>query len=80
MDKALNSNHYQALRRILIAARERAGLSRAEVATKIGKTESYVSDFETGERGLDIDMYLRLTKALNLDAAEVMSDLDRVQD
>ena len=80
MQRDLGSKHYQALRRILIEARERIGLSRAELAAKIGETESYVSDVETGERGVDVEIFLRMAKVLDLDPAEVMNDLDQVQD
>ena len=80
MQRDLGSKHYQALRCILIEARERTGLSRAEVAAKIGETESYVSDVETGERGVDVEIFLRMAKVLDLDPAEVMNDLDQVQD
>ena len=80
MQRDLDSKHYQALRCILIEARERTGLSRAEVAAKIGETESYVSDVETGERGVDVEIFLRMAKVLDLDPAEVMNDLDQVQD
>ena len=34
-------------------ARQKSGLSQAEVAERIGKTQSYVSKVETGERRVD---------------------------
>jgi len=35
-------------------ARKRAGLNQAKLAKRLGKPQSYVSKFETGERRLDV--------------------------
>ena len=80
MRERLNSQQYQALRRILIEARKRTGQSPADVAAKIGKPPSFVADVESGNQGIDIEEFLRLTEALDLDATQVMKELVGIEE
>ena len=80
MRDRLNTQQYQALRRILTEARERTGQSPADVAAKIGKPPSFVADVESGNRGIDIEAFLRLADALDLDAAQVMKELAGIEE
>lgn len=52
--KVLWQHQYTAFRRRLIEARESAGMTQAEVAQHLGKSQNYVSKCETGERRVDI--------------------------
>lgn len=51
---ARRSAEYGAFLRRLREARERAGLSQAETARRLGKPQSYVSKCESGERRVDV--------------------------
>lgn len=44
--------------------RRDAGLSQAQLAEMLGTTQSAVSLYEAGERGISIDMVLRLSRLL----------------
>ncbi len=53
----MRSLHTEAYRRFLTRlrrAREEAGLTQVEVATRIGRPQSYVSKCESGERRVDV--------------------------
>jgi predicted transcriptional regulator len=47
------------------AAREQVGVSQAEIAAAIGKSQAYISGLETGARKLTETMTLQIWDALN---------------
>jgi transcriptional regulator with XRE-family HTH domain len=54
MDKSIYSREYEIFLRRLRAARRAAGLTQAQLAERVGQTQSFVSKCERGERRLDI--------------------------
>lgn len=56
----------------LRAAREEHAWSQKELASKLGKPQSYVSKYETGERCLDFIETLRVARVLGLDVAKLV--------
>jgi transcriptional regulator with XRE-family HTH domain len=46
--------HYRRFRDRLRAARHEAGLTQAEVARRLGRTQAFVSKCESGERRVDV--------------------------
>ena len=63
------------LGRILVAARERAGLKQSDVAAKLGLPASYLSKVEKGTRRLDVIELIQIAEAMGIDPAEVVSKL-----
>lgn len=53
---------YQAFLKRLIKARQDAGLLQGEVARRLGKSHSFISKCELGERRLDIIELQRIAK------------------
>jgi len=51
--KSIYSREQAALCRALKHIRGKAGLSQAQLAEKLGKPQSFVSKYESGERRLD---------------------------
>jgi transcriptional regulator with XRE-family HTH domain len=64
-------------RKILVEARREAGLTQVELAKKLGRPQSFVSKFERGERRLDVTEFLDVARALGIDAARTILDLER---
>lgn len=54
MDKSIYSSEYQVFLRQLREARIRAGLTQAQLAERLGQSQSFVSKCERGERRLDV--------------------------
>lgn len=67
MSKSDSSKEYTTLLRRLKQARKDAGLSQADVASKLNKHQSYISKIESGERRIDIVETQKLASIYNKD-------------
>lgn len=66
MVKSLHSRQYTIFRELLTQAREDAGMTQVQVATKLGKPQSYVSKYESGDRRLDVTEFVQIADLLSL--------------
>ena len=78
MLKSLRTKRHQALREILIEARDKTGLSQKQIAKRLNKHQSFVSKTEIGERRLDVIEFITLTEALDADPNEILQELRKV--
>lgn len=60
-----------------LTASRNAGLTQVALAKKLGRPQSFVSKFERGKRRLDVIEFLEVARALSLDPARLITDLDR---
>jgi transcriptional regulator with XRE-family HTH domain len=60
---------------LLIKARKDAGLTQAEVASKLERPQSYISKYESGERRLDVVEFLELARAIGFDPNRLIKRL-----
>lgn len=67
MDKSIYSKEHKYLVGQLKKAREKAGLDQKEVAKLLGRTQSYVSKIESGQRRLDIIQLKKFAKIYKKD-------------
>jgi transcriptional regulator with XRE-family HTH domain len=68
---------YQAALALLVEAREKAGLSEAELAARFGLTERLVSSYETGARLLDLGEFVAICRAIGVNPCQVLRDAER---
>jgi transcriptional regulator with XRE-family HTH domain len=54
MGKSIHSAEYKVFLAVLRKARERAELTQEDVANRLGKTQTYISKCERGERRIDV--------------------------
>ena len=57
---------------VLLNARHQAQLSQSEVALRIGRPQSFVSKYESGERRLIIEDFIVISRALDLDPVDAV--------
>jgi transcriptional regulator with XRE-family HTH domain len=67
MRKSIHEQPYTALRRALKAARKKAGLNQQAVAERLGRPQSYVAKYETGDRRLDVVEFVEVCRAVEAD-------------
>ena len=67
MSKSVFSEPYEVLLRALVEGRRSAGLRQTDLAELLGKPQSFVSKYETGERRLDVVELLVVARSIGLD-------------
>ncbi|TDG24285.1 XRE family transcriptional regulator [Paraburkholderia silviterrae] len=76
MEKSIYTEQYGLMVDALRKARESAGLSQVELATKLGLTQSTVGKCERGERRLDIIELREWCLALGVTLSSFSNDLE----
>lgn len=64
MGRSVHTPAYRALLETLIAAREEAGLTQVELAARLGRTQSFISKCERGERRIDLVEFVEFVTAM----------------
>lgn len=75
MAKSLHTPEYEHFRSLLVAAREKVGLTQAEVSAKLGRPQSFVAKYEGGERRLDVIEFVQVCTALRIDPHAILSEV-----
>jgi transcriptional regulator with XRE-family HTH domain len=75
--RSVFSPAYRRLREWLVDARRARGLTQAQLADLLGRPQSFVSKYERGERRLDFVEVLEISTALNVDACDLVGELQR---
>jgi transcriptional regulator with XRE-family HTH domain len=76
MAKSVFTAQYKRFLDLLRTARERAGISQAEMAELLHITQSSVSKIERGERRLDVVELWRWCQAIKIPLETLARDLD----
>ena len=63
------------LRRRLHEARRARGLRQCDLAERLGRPQSFVSNYERGTRRLEVSEFIEIARILALDAAAVVAEL-----
>ncbi len=80
MEKSIYSKSYEIFLERLKQARLDSGLSQKEVADRIGRTQSFVSKCERGERRIDIVEMRAFCGAIGISFHRFMTFLDKELD
>ncbi len=78
MRKSLGSARHGALIDLLIAKREAAGLTQADLATQLGEYQSFVARLESGQRRVDVLEFLEIAEVLGFDPVKAISALKKI--
>jgi transcriptional regulator with XRE-family HTH domain len=73
--RGIHDERYKRLIETLAAARRAAGVSQVEFATRLGKRQQFVSKYESGERRLDVVEFADIGRALDLDVAKLVGEI-----
>ena len=77
MDKSLYSSEYSAFLQHLRDSRRHNGLTQAEVGSRLGTTQSFVSKCERGERRIDVVETRAFCNAIEIDFVDFISILHK---
>ena len=76
MPTSIYSKNQEKLCAMLRLERKKAVLTQAQLARKLGKPQSYVSNYETGERRLDVVEFMDVAKAIGFDPKAMLRELE----
>jgi transcriptional regulator with XRE-family HTH domain len=63
------------LREVLIAARKARGLNQTQLAAALKRTQTFVSNYERGERRLGLVDFVLIARTLGVEPAELLRRL-----
>ena len=63
----------------MIAVREKAQMTQTDLAERLGKPQSFVSKYETGERRLDVVEFVNVCSALGIEPDRILGKMVKVQ-
>jgi transcriptional regulator with XRE-family HTH domain len=72
MPRSQHSDRYKALCALLADARRKRRLTQAAMAERLGRPQSYVSKYESGERRLDVIEFLDIADALSIQPIKLL--------
>lgn len=75
MPKSVFTDANNAVIEILVTARKAAGLRQEDLAARLGKSQSFVSRIESGQRRVDVIEFYALAGAMSADAAKLYASL-----
>lgn len=67
MPKSVFTGAYGTMLTVLVAARKDAGVTQIELAERLGRTQSFVSQIERGVRRLDLIEFYAIARAIKVD-------------
>jgi transcriptional regulator with XRE-family HTH domain len=73
MGRWVSSPSYRAAVRVLVEARNTAGLTQRQLANRIGRPYTVIANIERGERQIDVVEFIAIARALGLTEAELIS-------
>jgi transcriptional regulator with XRE-family HTH domain len=77
MPKTVNTDAQLRLQALLKSARERANLTQAELGARIGRAQSFIAKYESGERRLDVVEFTVIVSAMGIDPPRLLRELLR---
>ena len=75
LGKTLGSAPHRALVYLLIAKREAAGMTQAELAEKMGEYQSFIARLESGQRRIDVVEFLEIAAILGFDSTKAIKSI-----
>ncbi len=76
MPKSIYTAEQTKLQSLLREIRQNAGLTQKELATKLGRPQSFVSKYESGERRLDVLELREVCHAIKITLASFVNKLE----
>lgn len=74
---SLFTDEYRLAIGFLVEARRAARLTQQELASRLGRPQSFVSKYERHERRLDVVEYIHVARCIGADVAQAISKIER---
>jgi transcriptional regulator with XRE-family HTH domain len=71
----VEAEHHKVVGAYLAAARRQANVTQQELAARLGKPQSFVSEYERGQRRVDVIELLVISRALGVDPLDLFAEI-----
>jgi transcriptional regulator with XRE-family HTH domain len=71
----IEAERYRVVGACLAGARRRANVTQQELAARLGKPQSVISEYERGQRRVDVVELLVISRALGADPLDLFADI-----
>lgn len=71
---------YRVFTKLLVETRKSNKTTQKSLAEKLGKPQSFISKYESGERRLDLIEFLDIARALSIDPYAFINQLEKKMD
>ena len=78
MRKSIYTSAYRHMLSLLVQSRESSEITQASLATSLGKPQSFVSKYESGERRLDVVELIEIAEMIGIDACQIINEIKRI--
>ena len=73
MPKTIFGGDHRHLVEVLVQARQKAGLTQAQLADRVQKDQTFISIIERGQRRVDVLEFVALARAMDADPARLFA-------
>lgn len=73
----IEADQYKVVGACLAAARRQVGITQQELAARLGKPQSFVSEYERGKRRVDVVELLVIARTLKADPTRLLEQLKK---
>jgi transcriptional regulator with XRE-family HTH domain len=79
MSRTLDTRRHEALRAFLVERRKIAGLRQVDLAKQLGRTQSYVSNIEIGQKRIALIELIEWAEAIGFDPEEAIAEISKIK-
>jgi len=80
MSRTLDARRHEALRAFLVERRKLAGLRQVDLAKRLGRSQSYVSHIEIGQKRIALIELIEWAEAIGFDPEEAITEISKIAD
>jgi ribosome-binding protein aMBF1 (putative translation factor) len=78
MSRTLDARRHEALRALLVERRKIAGLRQVDLAKRLGRSQSYVSNIEIGQKRIALIELVEWAEAVGFDPEEAIAEVAKI--
>jgi transcriptional regulator with XRE-family HTH domain len=79
MSRTLDTRRHEALRAFLVERRKIAGLRQIDLAKRLGRSQSYVSHVEIGQKRIALIELIEWAEAIGFDPEEAITEIAKIK-
>ena len=79
MSRTLDTRRHEALRAFMVERRKIAGLRQVDLAKRLGRSQSYVSYIEIGQKHVALIELIEWAEAIGFDPEEAITEISKIK-